>query len=205
MRRFVMCLAVCLTAAGCAGQYVWAPDEKVEAVRYVSPEPPSLTLFTMVNNETGAGGHSGLMINASERVIFDPAGTLTHPTFVERNDVLYGVTPSFLDFYTRAHARKTHHVVIQKIEVSPQIAEQAFALARERGPVAPALCANSTSGLLSQLPGFGTISTTFSPIKLMEQFRRLPNVDEQALFEYDDPDKKNALRAYVAGRTAQAN
>ena len=110
MRRFVMCLAVCLTAAGCAGQYVWAPDEKVEAVRYVSPEPPSLTLFTMVNNETGAGGHSGLMINASERVIFDPAGTLTHPTFVERNDVLYGVTIEHIR--TLLHSNRFLHFLV---------------------------------------------------------------------------------------------
>ena len=84
----------------------------VRDVAYVHDGPPRISLYTMVNNESGAGAHSALVINASQRVIFDPAGTIKHDVFIEQDDVLYGATPSVLEFYTRAHARKTHHVVI---------------------------------------------------------------------------------------------
>ena len=43
-----------------------------------------------------------------------------------------------LRIYTRAHARKTFHVVLQTIEVSPEIAEKAYELATKNGAVAPA-------------------------------------------------------------------
>ena len=196
MRLFLASLICLSLLSGCAGQYVWAPDEVVERVKYRAPGAPTLTLFTMVNNETGNGGHSALMVSGSQRVIFDPAGTVRHDALVERNDVLYGVNPQTLDFYTRAHARKTHHVVIQTVEVSPEVAEQALNLAINNGPVFSALCANSTSRLLGNLQGFETISVTFSPISLMEDFRNIPGVREEALFEYDDADKSKALRAY---------
>ena len=74
---------------------------------YVHDGPPRISLYTMVNNESGAGAHSALVINASQRVIFDPAGTIKHYVFIEQDDVLYGATPSVLEFYTRAHSRKT--------------------------------------------------------------------------------------------------
>ena len=61
------------------------------------------------------------MINGSQRVIFDPAGTVRLSAVPERGDVLYGISPKVADFYARAHARETFHVVIQEIEVSPDI------------------------------------------------------------------------------------
>ncbi len=196
MRLFLASLICLSLLSGCAGQYVWAPDEVVERVKYRDPGAPSLTLFTMVNNETGNGAHSALMVSGSQRVIFDPAGTVRHEALVERNDVIHGITPQILDFYTRAHARKTHHVVIQTVEVSPAVAEQALNLAINNGPVFSALCANATSQLLRKLPGFDTISVTFFPYTLMKNFRYIPGVREEALFEYDDADKSKALRAY---------
>ena len=137
------------------------------------------------------------MINASERVIFDPAGTLKHEVLVEQGDVIYGVTPRVADFYTRAHARKTFHVVLQTIEVSPEIAEKAYELATKNGAVAPALCAMSTSSLLQKISGFDSINTTFFPQKLRADFAKLSGVTETALYEYDYADKTKALRAYV--------
>lgn len=80
----------------------------------------------MINNGSGTGAHTSLMINASQRVIFDPAGTVRHARLPEKDDVLFGVTPAIEDFYVRAHARKTHHVVIQTLEVPPDVAELAL-------------------------------------------------------------------------------
>ena len=100
------------------------------------------------------------MVNASQRVIFDPAGTIKHDIFIEQDDVLYGVTPSVLEFYTRAYARKTHHVVIQDLDVSPEIAERALQLVRANGPVTSAFCASASSAILRQIPGFEGIGQT---------------------------------------------
>lgn len=173
-----------------------APAE-VRAVQYRAEGPARLTLFTMVNNETGSGGHTSLMINASERVIWDPAGTVNKRRFIpEIDDVLYGITPAVEGWYTRAHARKTYHVVIQEIDVAPAVAEQALQLVKARGAVGNAQCSLSTSDILSQLPGFGSIRQTWFPVKLSEQFQTIPGVTRRALYEYDDADKDKALEAW---------
>ncbi len=77
MRRAFLAILAVLSLAGCAADPVWAPEEAVRAVQYRHPGPPRLTLFTMISNDTGSGGHTSLMINASQRVIFDPLGQLS--------------------------------------------------------------------------------------------------------------------------------
>ena len=74
----------------------------------------------MVNNRSVTGAYASLMINASQWVIFDPEGTFGHVHLPEKEDVIYGITPVLEDFYVRAHARKTHHLVIQKRIVPPR-------------------------------------------------------------------------------------
>lgn len=209
MKRFAW-IALCapLIVAGCGGESVWAPDERVAAVRYRAPGPAKLTLYTMISNRSGSGAHTSLMINASERVIFDPAGTVRHSSLVERNDVLFGITPSVEDFYVRAHARETFHVLIQELEVSPEVAEMALQMAKANGPAMDSTCARTTSSILSRLPGFSNIKTTWYPLSLAEEFERIPGVTSQKLYEYDDDDKSVALRAYnpdlAANATARA-
>jgi hypothetical protein len=139
MRIVAIALVSALALSGCIKETAhYASDKMVRDVAYVHDGPPRISLYTMVNNESGAGAHSALVINASQRVIFDPAGTIKHDVFIEQDDVLYGATPSVLEFYTRAHARKTHHVVIQDLDVSPEITERALQLVRSNGPVASA-------------------------------------------------------------------
>ena len=162
-----------------------------------------VSLYTMVNNESGAGAHSALVINASQRVIFDPAGTIKHDVFIQKDDVLYGATPSVLEFYTRAHARKTHHVVIQDLDVSPEIAERALQLVRANGPVTYAFCASASSAILRQIPRFEGIGQTMFPNRLAADFGKIRGVREQKLYEYDDADKRVALEAYDTIRIKQ--
>ena len=114
MRHWIACLLVPALLAGCGAEPVWAPDEAVTRAAYRDTEnPPSITLFTVLNNRSGEGAHSALMINASQRVIFDPAGTWWHRTAPERNDLHYGITPTMLKFYIDYHARETYHVDVQ--------------------------------------------------------------------------------------------
>lgn len=145
------------------------------------------------------------MINGSQRVIFDPAGSVRHETVPERNDVLYGITPGVADFYTRAHARATHHVVVQRIVVSPEVAERALQLAISNGSVGQAQCALSVSAILRQLPGFQGVKSTWFPVKLSESFGQVPGVVTERFYEYDDEDKSVALRAYDPQKVAAQN
>ena len=140
----------------------------------------------MVNNQSGGGAHSALLINGSQRVIFDPAGSFQHEIVPERNDVLFGITPRVLQGYRSAHARSAFHVVSQTIEVTPEQAEIALRLAQENGPVARSFCTQATTGLLRQVPGFEDIRQSFFPGNLMRQIAKRPGVKTDRYFEDDE-------------------
>ncbi|WP_235857914.1 hypothetical protein [Marimonas lutisalis] len=212
MRNFFLALLAMTALAGCAADPVWAPEEAIRAVQYRHPGPPRLTLFTMVSNDTGAGGHSSLMINGSQRVIWDPSGTFHHEAIPERNDLLYGITPNVADVYTRYHARETWHVIVQELDVSPEVAELALKLAQENGAVMNAYCAHSTSGILRRLPGMSHLNQTMYPLKLSAQFAELGGVRARTLHEYDSDDRTGVLddwdpvrAGYGAERSAQTD
>ncbi|NUH65736.1 hypothetical protein HTT03_10625 [Sulfitobacter sp. S0837] len=201
MKPFLTAVALVAVLAGCSVDQ--SPDSSPEAVAaaaYRAPEPPSLTLMTMVNNRTGSGGHTALMVSGSQRVIFDPAGSFRDSRLPERGDVLYGVTPGWLQAYKSAHARSTFHVVSQEIPVSAAVAERALQLVTSNGAVPGAFCANATSGILQQLPGFGHMKSTFYPVKLQEQFQTLPGVTTAKYYEDDKGDVIDALRAAQLAR-----
>ncbi|HBN30005.1 MAG TPA: hypothetical protein DD416_01985, partial [Rhodobacteraceae bacterium] len=80
----------------------------------------------VVANGNNSAGHSALLINASQRVIYDPAGTWYHRDVPERADLLYGLTPKLLQYYLDYHARKEFRVILQTKIVSPQVAEMAL-------------------------------------------------------------------------------
>lgn len=198
LSRMIAGLAV-LVLVGCGGGVDSRPDASLEVISSASYRhngPTALTLFTMINNRTGAGAHTSLMINASQRVIFDPAGTVRMSFVPERGDVLYGINPAVAEFYASAHARETFHVVIQRIEVPPAVAERALRLATTRGSVAAAQCAISTAGILRQLPGFEGVTSTWFPKRLMDSFGALPGVQTRKLFEDDADDKALAVAKF---------
>lgn len=185
MRRLMMCLAALFALAACTAEPVWAPDDLVARAAYVHDGPPSITLFTVLNNTSNAGEHSALLINGSQRLIFDPAGTWRHPSLPERNDVHFGMTPKMVDFYRDYHARENYRVVEQTIVVSPEIAELALQRALAYGAVPKARCAAATSYVLRGVPGFETIPATLGPKKVMTAFGRLPGVTERLITDDD--------------------
>lgn len=195
MRRILAVLSFPMLLAACGAEPVWAPDEQVAAAAYRPVnEPPSITLYTAVNNRSNDGAHSGMMINASQRVVFDPAGTWWHRTAPERNDVHYGFTPGLERLYLDYHARETYRVVEQKIVVSPEVAERALQLAEAYGAVPKAMCANSTSSILSQLPGFESVGSSFFPAKVMRSFGELPGVQVRTYIDTDPDDNSTRLQ-----------
>jgi hypothetical protein len=163
----------------------YASNERVASVAYRAPGPATLTVMTMVNNRSGGGGHSSLMINASQRVIFDPAGSFENARVAEQEDVLFGVTPAVLAGYKSAHARSTYHVVSQTVEVTPEQAEIALELALRNGAVPRSFCTSAATGLMRQIPGFADIKQTMFPTNLMEQMALWPDVVEDRYYEDD--------------------
>lgn len=204
MLRNLLCLGAVMTAlAGCAApQQPNADAETLARVAYRHPGPPALTLYTMVNNRTGRGGHTSLMINASERVIFDPAGSFYASAVPERNDVLYGITPAVEKAYRGAHARSTFHVVVQRVEVTPEQAQKAYQLAVTNGRVPGAYCAQATIGILQQIQGFESLDRTFYPEKLSAQFGQLPGVVTERYYENDSADLQEGITKSDAALSA---
>nr|WP_231582138.1 hypothetical protein [Puniceibacterium sp. IMCC21224] len=203
-RAAFLAFAASLALAGCAANTSptdSSPDEIQRAV-YRHDGPPALTLFTMVSNRSGAGAHTSLMVNASQRVIFDPAGSVRHSAVPESGDVLYGITPRIEAFYESAHARATYHVIVQQIEVSPAVAEQALRLVQDNGAVGQTFCTQSTSSILRKLPGFEDMPATFFPLKLSQSFAKLPGVTSRTIYENDSDDKQLAIEAFTVAPPA---
>ena len=186
---------VLLSACGAGGTSSApdAPDSAILAARYVPDGPPSVTLFTVVNNQSGSGAHSGLLISGSERVLFDPAGSFNHPRLPERGDMHHGMSDPMVAFYIDYHARETYRVIEQTVPVSPGVAELVLARARARGAVAKSFCANSISGILRDVPGFETIGSTMFPNRLSADFAQLPGVTTRTITDDDADDNHGVL------------
>jgi len=193
VRAFLLLiLSLTLSACGMSAEPTWAPDDKIAAARYVHDGPTSLTLFTVINNRSQEGAHAGLMINGSERILFDPAGTWRHPAVPERNDVHYGITEKIKAFYIDYHARETFRVVEQTVVVPPEVAEMVAARAKAYGAVPKAQCARSISSVLQGVPGFESIGGTWFPKALMRDFATLPGVTERTITD-TDADKNHGV------------
>ena len=198
MRRVILCFIALLGLSACAADSVYAPQEAVDAARFVAEPPTSITLYTVINNRSGAGAHTGLLINASQQVMFDPAGTWKHPRVPERNDVHYGITPRIVNFYIDYHARETFRVIEQTVVVSPQVAELAKQRAEAYGAVPKAQCSNSVSAILNGVPGFENLGSTWFPKKLSDEFAKVPGVRSRTITD-DSADKNHGVLLVQAG------
>lgn len=190
MRRIFLCLIGLLFLAACGGpaEPKWAPDADVANARYVADGPPSVTLFTVLSSKNQSGAHAGLLINGSQQLIFDPAGTWHHPRLPERNDVHFGMTPLMVEFYIDYHARETFDVIEQTVVVTPEIAELVMQRAMAYGAVPKAQCTLAISSVLRGVPGFEDLPGTWFPKNLMDAFGDLPGVKSR---KYTDTDTSN--------------
>lgn len=192
-RRAFLALALPAALAACGADNMWASDEAVRKARYVSNEPPSISLLTVIGIPRGEGGHSALMINGSQRVIFDAAGSWNHPSIPERHDVLYGITPNFKNFYIDYHARQTYWVAEDTVQVSLAVADAAIRAAETQGATNKSFCAVSTGQVLRRVPGFEGAPSGFSPLRLRRWFLTLPGVTSQKHMDGDPANNHNVL------------
>lgn len=198
MKRRTFMIGASAALAGCdtvLREEILAPQADIDRVAYTHPGPKSLTLLTMKNTGSGNGAHSGLIINASQRVLWDPAGTFGHPSIPERNDVHFGANPQIEQLYISFHSRVTYYTLIQQVEVSPEVAELALRSALANGPTPKAACTRHTSRMLGTLPGFESIRPTLFPNNLADQFAEIPGVRSREYRENDSDDKSIAAAA----------
>ena len=193
MIRLALSILALVTLAACGAESVYAPDDVVARAAYVDPGPKTITLYTVINNRSQEGAHSALLINGSQRVLFDPAGSWFNRHAPERNDVIFGMTPTLESFFDDYHARETFRVRKQTVVVTPEQAEIAIQRALQAGPVPQARCAWSTSDVLRGVPGFESIPRVLSPKKLSKSFAKLPGIIEDVKIRDDDPDERGAL------------
>lgn len=191
--RLVLVLAAALALSGCTGDYVWAPDDQVARALHRPEGPAKIALYTVQSTKTGrAGAHSAILVTGSHRALFDPAGTFYHPGAPERNDVHFGITENILKVYVDYHARETYDVIVQEVEVPPAVAERALRAIQDYGPVNNALCTQSVTNILSDLPGFGSIRTSWFPMRASEDFARLPGATYERITD-DDADTNHGV------------
>lgn len=191
MIRLTLVLGALLALGGCA-EPVLAPLEEVQRRAYVSEGPAELTLYTVINNRSENGAHTALLIDGSQRVIWDPAGSFYHPHAPERNDLLYGFSPQIQAVYEDYHARETFRIVKQSVRVSPEVAEMALRLAQEQGPASDATCSLTTSGILRKLPGFESMPSSWYPKSTMAAFARLTG-DQGVTIRDNDADSNHGV------------
>lgn len=149
-----------------------------------------ITLYTVVSTASGSGAHSGLMINGTERIMFDPAGTFKLSFTPERNDVHFGMSPRAVSVYIDYHARKTYDVIEQRLPVTAQQAEMIAKAARAYGAVPKAQCALAITRILKDVPGFETIPVGYFPKRAKEWFDAQPGVQTRVISD-DDADKNH--------------
>jgi hypothetical protein len=184
MRHAILALTAALALAGCE-TYRPAGQEEVARARYVSDAPPSVTLLSMVNNRSGRSAHVGLLINGSQQVLYDPAGTFTHPDLPRRDDVHYGMTPRYVDYYERYHARFSHFVEVQQVPVSRAAADRLIANAQAEGKTMKAHCALAMADVLQPVPPFQNVRKSYFPEVLREDFAALDGVRTRYVREID--------------------
>ena len=198
LRAAALASAALLALGACVGEPKWAPEEEVMRALYYVEGPSKITLFTVRSTKDGSGGHSGLMVSDTHRAMFDPAGTFYHPRAPERNDVHYGINDRILAVYIDYHARETYDVIVQEVEVPPEVARLAMQEIQAYGPVPKAQCGLAVSRVLSGLPGFEEIGVTWFPNALSDAFARLPGATYRVISD-DDADKNHGVLLEAAG------
>jgi hypothetical protein len=146
---------------------------------FVTGDAPSITLITVRDVRSDGGAHTALLIDGSQRVLWDPAGSFVHPDVPEVDDVLFGVTPLVDRIYTDYHVRPEYYMIRQRKRVDTATADRLIALARADGRASQATCAMTTSRILREA-GIDVRRTVF-PKALMSSFGDLPGVTSRRI------------------------
>ncbi|MEX0970096.1 MAG: hypothetical protein WD046_06595 [Paracoccaceae bacterium] len=187
MPKLLLALVLLAGLSACATNRTTATQAEITAVRHVETAPPFVALLTMVNSKSDFGEHSALVINGSQMVIYDPAGSFEEGRvgLVRAEDVLYGVTPDLVGYYNSYHARHGYYVRMQQVNISPEEADALIAGVQARGAVSQLQCGTAVSDVLNDLPRFSTIRTTILPGGIMRRMAQIEGVESTDIVESD--------------------
>ncbi|MGR3722659.1 hypothetical protein [Abyssibius alkaniclasticus] len=187
MPRLILAFVVLAGLSACSINRTTATPAEVSAAAFVNPAPPFVAVLTMMNSKSDFGEHSALVINGSQMVIYDPAGSFQEERvgLVRAEDVIYGVRPEIVDYYNSYHARNGYYVRMQRLDITAEEAEVLIAKAEARGAVPQLVCANATSDILNDLPRFSSINNTYFPGAVMRRFGRIEGVETTDIIEDD--------------------
>ncbi len=190
---------LCLMAlAGCvAPPGPQASREEVVARRYTAPDRPYIELISNVRTSNGEAAHTAMVINASQRVVYNPAGTWWHPDAPERGDLHYGFTPAMERWFIDYHARETFQVEVQRRYVSAETAEAVLRRAEATGGASEGFCTYVIGDVLNGAPEFEGFPRAFFPGQAKRAFGRLPGVTTQ-VYTDDDRDDRSDLPPPIA-------
>ena len=174
--------------AGCDGaRREAAPDPVPPTARVAHDGPASVTLLTVKNVRSGTGDHAALLIEGSERVLYDPAGSFELANLARRNDVIFGITPDVEQVYLGYHARATHDVIVRTLPLRREDADALIALVEATPPARPGLCATRSSAALRTLPGLEGLSRSPFPRSLGQSFAAKSGVTNRRVAATDVP------------------
>ena len=185
MIRLLTSLLAMLVLVACTADHKFASDADVARARYVDPNPPSITLFTSLNSRNDVGAHSAILINGSQRVLYDPAGSWEQPAAPERNDLHYGMSPGILANYADFQGTAPFKLLQQTIFVSPEVAEMVLQNAIAHGAANKAACTNAIGQVLRPVPGFESLPPTLFPKRMSIAFAALPGVQTRTITSKD--------------------
>ncbi|MEM7614978.1 MAG: hypothetical protein AAF245_08015 [Pseudomonadota bacterium] len=181
--RATLVIGLILLLAACAVEE-GATSVQIAEKRFVSSEQPYVEVVSMVDRRSERAAHTAMVINASQRVIYDPAGTFQHEDLVERGDIHYGATDRLVRYYERYHARFSHYVHVQRIPLSPEVAERVLRRAQAQGPSPKMFCAIHTVDVLNESLGT-SFGRSFFPEALRTSVARMPGVIDRYRYEED--------------------
>ena len=183
--RSIIAISMMVVLSACA-DFENDDPAVVSSRMYVSEEAPFVALLTMVNESGDYGEHSGILINASQTVLYDPAGSFRYEEELARSrDIHYGMSPRMVDYYKRYHARFGYYVVSQKIYITAEEAEALFREANRIGTTGQLRCGLSASSVLNSIPRFANIPTTYWPGKIMDAMAEVPGIETSYTREND--------------------
>ena len=186
--RLAALAVLVLGLAGCDGaRRAPAPDPVPPTARFAHDGPASVTLLTVKNAQAGMGDHAALLIEGSERVLYDPAGSFELPGVARRNDVLFGISPDVEQIYLGYHARATHDVVVRSLPLQRAEADALIAQVEARPPAQPGFCAIRAGSALRSVPGLEGLSTSPWPRALGQSLEARPGVTKRRVTATDVP------------------
>lgn len=184
MVRMILALTLVWGLGACSDPSSASP-EAIAAAHYVSGKEPSLTVITMRNGGSDIAEHTGLLINGSEQVLFDPAGNFRHPQAPRSGDVHYGINEGIYQRYLSFHARQGYYLEIQEVPVSLETADALIARAQSQGVTRQLFCASTVSEVLNDTPPFEGISVSMVPGSIARYFAKYPGVVTTEFHEND--------------------